>query len=56
MTVNSVKKAYSSPRLTEHGSVQRLTEGSGSFTAIDFFLFGYSDPFGNPWGFPRTGS
>jgi hypothetical protein len=53
MDVNSVKKAYSSPRLTEHGSVQRLTEGAGSLTVFDFLVFGRSDPFGIP---RRTGS
>jgi hypothetical protein len=52
MAISSVKKAYSSPRLTEHGSVQRLTEGSGSLTIFDFFVYGFSDPF----GIPRTGS
>jgi hypothetical protein len=50
MDVNSVKKAYSSPRLTEHGSVQRLTEGAGSWTIFDLFVYGFQDPFGVPTG------
>jgi hypothetical protein len=52
MAVTSVKKAYSTPRLTEHGSVQRLTEGAGSQTIFDFFVYGFNDPF----GVPGTGS
>jgi hypothetical protein len=53
MAENNVKKVYTSPRLTEHGSVQRLTEGPGFQSIDDFAVFGIHDIFGKP---PRTGS
>lgn len=47
MTTNSVvKKAYASPKLTAHGSVEEMTLGSGN-GIFDVFVFGSTDINGN---------
>ena len=45
---NTSKRAYSAPSLTEFGTVQDLTQGTG-WTHIDFW-FSRNDSDGNPWG------
>lgn len=45
--INSgVKRAYTSPKLTLHGSVEEMTLGSG-FGIADVFVFGIGDVIGN---------
>ena len=47
MTTNSVvKKAYASPELTAHGSVEEMTLGSG-IGINDLFVFGVADVTGD---------
>ena len=40
------KKVYEAPKLTTHGDVEKITQGSG-FGIIDLFVYGLSDPIGN---------
>lgn len=42
-----MKKAYITPEITVHGTVEEITQGSGSWSFKDFGAFGFNDPIGN---------
>lgn len=41
-----MKKAYATPKVIVHGTVEKITQGSG-FGIRDFFVFGINDVIGN---------